>query len=169
MSWKLEGSYFETCSRNVVCPCTASLALGATKDRCRADSAVMLSSKLVYADGAGRHCSWCRGEATRGGGDTVMPFAANIAVEIGGVCVVPGDYVYADASGAVVIPRGSLHRVIDEAVRVEAKDSAVARGNRRRAIHEDIARMRITERARSSATTCSCRSCARRGTNGSTR
>jgi hypothetical protein len=28
MSWKLEGSYFETCSCAVVCPCTASLALG---------------------------------------------------------------------------------------------------------------------------------------------
>jgi hypothetical protein len=35
MSWKLKGSYFETCSCNVVCPCTASLALGATLDRCR--------------------------------------------------------------------------------------------------------------------------------------
>jgi hypothetical protein len=35
MSWKLEGSYFETCSCNVVCPCTASLALGATNDYCR--------------------------------------------------------------------------------------------------------------------------------------
>ncbi len=35
MSWKLEGSYFETCSCHVVCPCTASLALGATYDRCR--------------------------------------------------------------------------------------------------------------------------------------
>ena len=36
MSWKLEGSYFETCSCDVVCPCTASLALGATHDRCKA-------------------------------------------------------------------------------------------------------------------------------------
>ena len=137
MSWKLEGSHFETCSRNVVCPCTASLALGATRDRCRADSAGMLSSKLVYADGAGRHSSWCRGEATRWGGDTVMPFAANIAVGIGGVCVVPGDY---DASGAVVIPRGSLHRVIDEAVRVEAKDAQslakIAAGQSTRTSHE---------------------------------
>jgi hypothetical protein len=35
MSWKLDGSYFETCSCDVVCPCTASLALGATHDRCR--------------------------------------------------------------------------------------------------------------------------------------
>jgi hypothetical protein len=34
MSWKLAGSYFETCSCDMVCPCTASLALGATRDRC---------------------------------------------------------------------------------------------------------------------------------------
>jgi regulator of RNase E activity RraA len=67
--------------------------------------------------------TWCRGEATHWGGDTVMPFAANVAVEIGGVCVVPGDYVYADASGAVVIPRASLGRVIDEALSIEAEDA----------------------------------------------
>lgn len=36
MSWKLEGSYFETCSCDVICPCTASLSLGATNDRCKA-------------------------------------------------------------------------------------------------------------------------------------
>jgi len=35
VSWKITGSYFETCSCNVVCPCTASLALGATLDRCK--------------------------------------------------------------------------------------------------------------------------------------
>jgi hypothetical protein len=35
MSWKISGSYFETCSCDVVCPCTASLALGATHDYCR--------------------------------------------------------------------------------------------------------------------------------------
>ena len=36
MAWKIEGSYFETCSCDLVCPCTASLALGATNDYCRA-------------------------------------------------------------------------------------------------------------------------------------
>jgi hypothetical protein len=36
MSWKLEGSYFETCSCDVICPCTASLSYGATNDRCNA-------------------------------------------------------------------------------------------------------------------------------------
>jgi hypothetical protein len=35
MSWRIAGSYFETCSCDVVCPCTASLALGATHDYCR--------------------------------------------------------------------------------------------------------------------------------------
>src|ERR1035441_7001648 len=34
MSWNLEGSYFETCSCDLVCACTASLALGATHERC---------------------------------------------------------------------------------------------------------------------------------------
>src|SRR6266568_5567967 len=34
MAWKLAGSYFETCSCDVVCPCTASLSLGADYDRC---------------------------------------------------------------------------------------------------------------------------------------
>lgn len=36
MSWTLDGTYFETCSCDVVCPCTASLAQGATHDRCKA-------------------------------------------------------------------------------------------------------------------------------------
>jgi hypothetical protein len=35
MAWTLEGTYFESCSCEVVCPCTASLALGADYDRCR--------------------------------------------------------------------------------------------------------------------------------------
>jgi hypothetical protein len=36
MAWSLQGTYFETCSCEVVCPCTASLSLGADYDRCRA-------------------------------------------------------------------------------------------------------------------------------------
>jgi hypothetical protein len=35
MPWNLEGTYFETCSCEVVCPCTASLSLGADYERCR--------------------------------------------------------------------------------------------------------------------------------------
>ena len=62
-----------------------------------------------------------------------MPFAANLAVEAGGVCVVPGDFLYADSSGAVVIPADSLNRVSDEARRVEVEDARAAADIR----HED--------------------------------
>lgn len=35
MSWSVQGRYFENCTCNVPCPCTASLALGADYDRCQ--------------------------------------------------------------------------------------------------------------------------------------
>jgi hypothetical protein len=35
MAWKLEGSYVESCSCELICPCTASLSHGATYDHCR--------------------------------------------------------------------------------------------------------------------------------------
>jgi hypothetical protein len=35
MAWNLQGTYFETCSCDVICPCTASLSIGADYDRCR--------------------------------------------------------------------------------------------------------------------------------------
>ena len=46
MAWKLQGTYFETCSCEVVCPCTASLALGADYDRCQ----VTLVFKVAEGD-----------------------------------------------------------------------------------------------------------------------
>ena len=35
MSWSLKGSYFETCSCDLMCPCNMSMAHGATYDYCR--------------------------------------------------------------------------------------------------------------------------------------
>jgi hypothetical protein len=35
VAFQLDGQYFENCSCEVVCPCTASLALGADYDRCQ--------------------------------------------------------------------------------------------------------------------------------------
>jgi regulator of RNase E activity RraA len=68
--------------------------------------------------------TWCRGEATRWGGDSVMPYAAGRPVALGGVCVMPGDYVYVDASGGVVIPAADVASVIVEARQIEAEDAA---------------------------------------------
>jgi hypothetical protein len=35
MSWRLKGSYFETCSCDLMCPCNMSMEHGATYDYCR--------------------------------------------------------------------------------------------------------------------------------------
>jgi regulator of RNase E activity RraA len=55
-----------------------------------------------------------------------MPYAADVAVEIAGVTITPGDYIYADTAGAVVIPAVSIDRVLAEAHTVEAEDTQSA-------------------------------------------
>jgi 4-hydroxy-4-methyl-2-oxoglutarate aldolase len=66
---------------------------------------------------------YCRGETTRWGGDTVTPFEANRPVVIGGVAIHPGDYVFADASGAAVIPAGDVRAVLHTANEIVATDA----------------------------------------------
>jgi hypothetical protein len=46
MAWNLEGSYFESCSCDTICPCTASMALGADLDYCR----VVLAFNITAGD-----------------------------------------------------------------------------------------------------------------------
>jgi 4-hydroxy-4-methyl-2-oxoglutarate aldolase len=67
--------------------------------------------------------TYCRGEAVRWGGDTIMPFEVNVPVSVGEVTVVPGDYIYADDSGAAIIPASVLQPVLEEAIRIEEADS----------------------------------------------
>lgn len=66
---------------------------------------------------------YCRGETTRWGGDTVTPYEANRPVVIAGVAVRPGDYVFADASGAAVIPAPDVRAVLRAANQVAAEDA----------------------------------------------
>ncbi len=65
---------------------------------------------------------YCSGEATQWGGGVVTPFQANVPVVVSGVGVFPGDYIYADAAGAVAIPEGQIREALEEAMRVEAED-----------------------------------------------
>ena len=67
--------------------------------------------------------AYCAGEATRWGGGEVTPFQANLPVVLSGVGVIPGQYVFADSSGAVAIPPGDLARVLAEARSIEADDA----------------------------------------------
>jgi regulator of RNase E activity RraA len=53
------------------------------------------------------------------------PFQANVPVVLDRVAVMPGHYVFADSSGAVVIPDVQIEEVRAEARKVEAADAAV--------------------------------------------
>jgi 4-hydroxy-4-methyl-2-oxoglutarate aldolase len=66
--------------------------------------------------------TYCRGEATRWGGDVVTPFQANVPVVLGGVGIRPGDFIHADSSGAVAIPAGQIREVVEGAAAVVAED-----------------------------------------------
>ena len=67
--------------------------------------------------------SYCSGEGTRWGGGEVTPFQANVPVVVSRVGVKPGDYVFADSSGAVVIPGGQIDDVVAGARAVEDEDA----------------------------------------------
>ena len=67
--------------------------------------------------------AYCSGQATRWGGGEVTPFQANVPVVVSGVGVKPGDYVFADSSGAVVIPGGQADQVVAGARAVEGEDA----------------------------------------------
>ena len=70
--------------------------------------------------------TYCRGETVRQGGSLVMPAAANVPVEVSGVTVLPGDYVYADSSGAVIVPAGDIWEILAAAAESEERDAASA-------------------------------------------
>ncbi len=69
--------------------------------------------------------AYCSGEATRWGGDQVTPFQANVPVVLDRVAVMPGQYVFADSSGAVVIPDVEIEEVLAEARNVQATDATI--------------------------------------------
>jgi regulator of RNase E activity RraA len=67
---------------------------------------------------------YCSGEATQWGGAVVTPHQANVPVVLsGGVGVVPGSYVFADSSGAVVIPAQQIGEVLEGAIAVQTEDA----------------------------------------------
>ena len=67
--------------------------------------------------------AYCSGEATRSGGDVVTPIQANVPVVLRGVGVLPGQHVFADDSGAVVIPIDEVDQVIEGARQVQHEDA----------------------------------------------
>lgn len=68
---------------------------------------------------------YCRGEAVEAGARDLMPVEANGPVSLGGTTVIPGDYIYADSAGVVVIPGRHLDQVLASAAEIEAEDKAI--------------------------------------------
>jgi 4-hydroxy-4-methyl-2-oxoglutarate aldolase len=85
---------------------------------------VLTDGRLRDFDEPARYdfAAYCSGEATHWGGDQVTPFQANVPVVVSGVGVMPGNYVLADSSGAVVIPDQQLDEVLAGARRIAAED-----------------------------------------------
>ena len=67
--------------------------------------------------------AYCSGEATKWGGGEVTPYQANVPVVLSGVGVMPGQYVFADKSGAVLIPEGQIDEVLAGAREVNQEDA----------------------------------------------
>ncbi|HEU5001406.1 MAG TPA: RraA family protein [Actinomycetota bacterium] len=87
---------------------------------------LLADARLRDFDELGRYgfATYCKGETTRWGGDSVTPFQANVPVVLEGVGVMPGHYVYADAAGAVFIPADAVREVLEEAAGIRGQDAA---------------------------------------------
>jgi len=103
---------------------------------------VLTDGRLRDFDELGRYdfAAYCSGETTHWGGGEITPFQANVPVVLSGaVGVLPGFYVFADSSGAVVIPDGQIEEVIAEARTVQSEDI----GYRKEIDHERLPRHRL--------------------------
>ena len=85
--------------------------------------------ELAEAPGA----FYCTGEAVRGGGNLIQPYVSDQPISVGGVTVVPDDIIFADATGAVVIPRG------------DDVDAVLALAHKIKNMAEQVAREIVTE------------------------
>jgi regulator of RNase E activity RraA len=59
--------------------------------------------------------AYCKGETVRAGGNEIQPYLTDVPVCVDGVTVVPGDYVFAHGSVAVIIPAASAEAVLKKA------------------------------------------------------
>jgi 4-hydroxy-4-methyl-2-oxoglutarate aldolase len=55
---------------------------------------------------------YCKGQTVRGGGNEIQPYLTNTPICLDGVTVVPGDYVFAQGSAAVIIPAASAEDIL---------------------------------------------------------
>jgi 4-hydroxy-4-methyl-2-oxoglutarate aldolase len=91
--------------------------------------------RAVIVDGACRDIDesrefglpvFARGTVTRTARGRVVEDGWNVPVSIGGVAVEPGDFVVADGSGVVFVPRARVGEVIEKAAAIMEKERQMA-------------------------------------------
>jgi 4-hydroxy-4-methyl-2-oxoglutarate aldolase len=75
-----------------------------------------------------RFTARCRGETTHWGGGDVTPMEAGRPVVFGGVLIMPDDLIYADASGAVVVPAAEAAAVMSLALEIAGEEASARAG-----------------------------------------
>jgi 4-hydroxy-4-methyl-2-oxoglutarate aldolase len=69
---------------------------------------------------------YCRGEAIRAGGNLIQPFVTDTPIVVGGVTIVPGDVIFADTTGAAVIPADDVAMILELAHKIKAMAAHMA-------------------------------------------
>lgn len=86
--------------------------------------------------------TWCRGSSPNAGSSELMGVGVNVPAVIGDTTVLPGDWVFVDREGAVVIPEDALDEVLDAAVAKEEEDRERAKRVRKEDPDEVLAKSR---------------------------
>ena len=64
---------------------------------------------------------YCKGETVRAGGNEIQPYLTNVPLCVDGVTIVPGDYVFAQGSTAVIIPAASAEAILKKSREIMEK------------------------------------------------
>jgi regulator of RNase E activity RraA len=75
---------------------------------------------------------WALGETPRASGDLLQVIDTGGILCFGGVTIVPGDWIYADDAGAVVVPAAERDEVLRDARAIEIADAEAVRAIRTR-------------------------------------
>lgn len=68
---------------------------------------------------------WCRGRSALTTKFLEFDSAVNVPVQIGGVAVAPGDGVFADYNGVVIVPRAEIEQLCDTALAMQDNELRV--------------------------------------------
>jgi hypothetical protein len=143
MSWNFKGSYVETCSCELMCPCNLTFDHGATYEFCRATLAfgiregevdgtdvrgrrvvTIIDTPKVMTDGNWRLGMFVDDEATDEQFDLLVKvFGGQLGGPMGALAPLVGDVVGVERAAITITDDGLLHRVrVGDVIEFEVQD-----------------------------------------------